>query len=164
MLKAGVSNVSAFRKKLRRYMKSFTERYEAELEAGIRAIHAGVTSKTPVNSGQTLANYQWSVGSPATGIVPHDEGAEPGRTNEMALGEEPRRPANQAIADASLNSLPFGSLSGKRIYLTNNAPQFSGLENGLLPESPFVQRSPNGMVAITLTEVTSRTRLIRVTS
>lgn len=162
MFKAGVSNISGFRKKLRRYVKSFTDTYEAELEAGIRIIHDGVTSRTPVNSGQTLANYQWSVGSPASGIIPHDEGPEPGNTNEMALGEEPRRPANQAIADSSLESLPFGELSGKRIYLTNNVPQWSGLENGMLPESPFTQRSPNGMVAITIETVTARTRLLRI--
>lgn len=162
MLRIGVQNIAGFRKKLRRGLKSFTKEYEAELEKGIRAIHHGVTMRTPVNTGQTLANYQWSVGSPAGGIVGHDTSGETGRTNTMRLGEEPRRAANQAIANRSLESLPFGKLSGKKIFLTNNAPQWSGLENGMLPDAPYVQRSPQGMVSITLLQVTVATRLVRV--
>lgn len=162
MFRVGIANIGGLRRRMRRYLKAWTIEYERELEKALRMIHQGVTSRTPVNTGQTLANYQWSVGTPAGGIVAHDETGETGRTNEMVIGEEPRRPANQAITDRSLESLPFGKLSGKKIYLTNNAPQWRGLENGMLPESPFVQRSPNGMVSLTMAMVTAQTRLVRV--
>lgn len=111
--------------------------------------HREITSKTPVWSGQALRNWVWTVGqpnsapaAPALGTMP------PGPTNSMPLGTEPRRPINQAAADAS-----FAKISTKNPYqqfwLSNNSPDILGLEYGELP-TKTTSRSPRGMVRVTV--------------
>jgi hypothetical protein len=73
---------------------------------------------------------------------------DPGQTSKMRLGAEPRRPINQAAADASLRGLdtrnPYQSF-----WLSNNADTIRDLEFGLLPTAAR-SRNPNGMVRVTM--------------
>lgn len=110
-------------------------------------LHHSITNLTPVNTGRTLANYQWSTGAPAVGMVTESGSGQVEATNSLALGVESRRPENQAIADASLASINF-SKPFQSFYLTNNDPTTSHLEDGEWPEAPFVSRSPQGMFTI----------------
>jgi hypothetical protein len=116
----------------------------------VYALHYEITSRTPVWSGQTLANYVWSVNVPYEGIPIEAPGTGPtGRTNSMALGVEPRRPESQEVADESLARLSF--TNPYRVYwLANNDPTVGPLEAGEWPEPPFVQRSPQGMFMVSV--------------
>jgi len=112
--------------------------------------HEEITSKTPVWSGQALRNWVWSVGSPNTSPAKPAMGTmPPGATNSMPLGAEPRRPVNQAEADASLARINWQRNPYQQFWFSNNAPDIMGLEYGLLP-SPSRSRSPKGMVRVTV--------------
>ena len=152
-----ILNLKAFNTAIGKLPKKVKQE-AAERERKLCAeLHRLVTSLTPVWSGETLANYVWSFDTPYTGplIEPAGDG-DPGPTNKMALGVEPRRPANQAIADASFAALDF-TTSHKKVYLSNRCPQFDGLEHGKLPDGKGqVQRSPNGMLGISYMTVLSK--------
>lgn len=113
----------------------------------IHDIDGFIKSVTPVNTGQAVRNYIWSVGSPFAGTFDAIDNGPTGPTNSMALGTEPRRAVNEAAAAESLTAInprdPFGV-----IYLTNNSPDIVGLEMGLLPGPPLKSRSPQGMFGI----------------
>ena len=120
------------------------------------SLHTEITWHTPVWSGEALASYIWSIGSPSSEgpLEPVDTG-DPGPTNSMSIGEEPRRNANQQEADESYEKLTFAN-PYKVFYLNNNTPHIGGLEYGLLPEDPLRQRSPNGMFGLALALVEAK--------
>lgn len=120
-----------------------------KLNYALPFVHKEVTSKTPVWSGAALRNWVWTTGQPYNGpAMPALGSMEPGATNSMPLGAEPRRPINQAAADAS-----FGQISTRNPYqqfwLANNDPDIMDLEYGKLP-TPARSRSPRGMVRVTV--------------
>ena len=119
-------------------------------------LHTEITWHTPVWSGEALASYVWSAGSPS-GEGPREpiDTGPPGHTNSMSIGEEPRRNANQQEADESYEKLNFSN-PYQYFYLNNNAPHIGGLEYGLLPEDPLRQRSPNGMFGLALALVEAK--------
>ena len=125
------------------------ELIQMKLNFALPFVHQEVTSKTPVWSGQALRNWVWSVGQPNTSPAMEALGTiAKGPTNSMPLGVEPRRPINQAAADAS-----FAQISTRNPYqqfwLSNNSPDIMGLEYGELPTRAS-SRSPRGMVRVTV--------------
>lgn len=120
-----------------------------KLSFALQFVHDGVTSKTPVFTGQSLRNWVWSTGQPHSGGQMDALGSmAPGQTSKMRLGTEPRRPVNQAAVDASLRGLntknPYQSF-----WLSNNSETIRDLEYGLLPSAER-SRSPAGMVRVTM--------------
>jgi len=143
------------------HMNSYLPQKKVEFEERVRRIathiHEGLLAKTPVWQGETIANYQWSIDVPmATKVGFVSSPADPGPTNTMPLGTEPRRAPNEAIANASFASISFKGSFGRVIYVTNNAEQWGGLEAGGLPLAPLRQRSPQGMAGVVMQEVKSR--------
>lgn len=119
----------------------------------VELMHRLSTSKVPVWKGTALANMQWQAGSPFQGTVEAGGGdKDPGPTNSMRVGSEPRRPENQAIADASLDRLnlenPF-----QIFYLTNNTPHMRRIEFGLPPRDGLKARAPKGVFRLSSFEV-----------
>ena len=92
-----------------------------------------ILALTPVWEGDAIINWRWSTRAPLTGhIDPVETPEDPGHTNEMALGEEPRRAANETRPRQSL----MAALRAKEpqdIFLTNNSDHIVDLEYGLLP-------------------------------
>lgn len=107
-----------------------------------------IKARTPVWSGQAVRNYIWTFDNP--NMMVHDaiDNGEPGPTNSMPLGAEPRRGPNEAAARESLTGLDFGN-PFRPIFLTNLSPDITGLELGTLPGPPLSSRSPNGMFGLT---------------
>lgn len=128
----------------------------------IHDIDGFIKSVTPVNTGQAVRNYIWSMNSPFMGTFDAIDNGPPGPTNSMALGSEPRRQVNESAAAESISSLdlrnPFGV-----IYLTNNSPDIVGLEMGLLPGPPLKSRSPQGMFGITQAHFNAQVRARGIT-
>ena len=147
-----VSNLDEFLKGFKEKPKEIEQIFSMTIRDICHVLHHSITELTPVNTGQTLANYQWSIGTPFSGLVEAMGSGDPGPTNQMPLGIEPRRPENQAVADASLNALNF-SKPYQDFILVNNNPAWGGLEDGEYPEFPFRQRSPNGMLTLSWTYV-----------
>jgi hypothetical protein len=122
--------------------------YEKKL---LIALNEKILARTPVWEGDTIHNWRWSTRAPDLRHEDPVDNGDPGHTNSMPLGVEPRRAANRTRARQSL----MGALRAREpvdIYLTNTADSAVGLEYGLLPTRDH-SRSPAGMVRIAVKEV-----------
>jgi len=128
------------------------EALEARMAKNIQALvldaDKHLKALTPVYTGSAVRNYIWTVGEPNAVTYDAIEDGPTGRTNSMALGQEPRRAANETAAMASLLAIDFSN-PFQTFYCTNLSPDIEGLELGLLPGPPLSSRSPNGMFGIT---------------
>jgi hypothetical protein len=104
-------------------------------------------SLTPVNTGQAVRNYVWTIGAPNSAALPAIDNGPPGPTNSMPLGQEPRRHANEEAADATLLTLNMAN-PFQTFICSNVSPDIEGLELGILPGPPWKSRSPNGMFGL----------------
>jgi hypothetical protein len=137
-----VWKTSAFVKRAKRLNDDSNKNIAATLKAVCETIEDEVLKRTPVYTGETVANFQWTQGSPFTGNIKPRGSSEPGITNKMELGEEPRRIINERISRQSLKKINFSDFS-KSIHLRNNTPYFNELEYGELPSSER-SRTPAG--------------------
>jgi hypothetical protein len=127
----------------------------AKLEANFkqnidRLIHeadAFIKAKTPVNTGLAVRNMIWVRGEGHNQRPDALGTGDPGPTNSMALGTEPRRGENEAAAAVSLTTLNLGDPFGV-FTLQNNAEDIVGLELGIYPGAPLSNRSPQGMFGL----------------
>jgi len=117
-----------------------------------------IKSVTPVNTGQAVRNYIWTIGTSNSITYDAIDNGPPGPTNSMALGQEPRRGVNEAAAAQSLTTLGLTANPFAAIYLTNNSPDIVGLEKGLLPGPPLRSRSPGGMFGLTSSYINALVR------
>ena len=85
-----VLNSDEFMKKLRACSAKIEQRFRWTVMTAVHMAHEEILGRTPVNTGLTLNNYEWSMGSPAFSMRPAVEIGEYRGTNEMAVGEEPR--------------------------------------------------------------------------
>jgi hypothetical protein len=158
------TNAIKFNASISKFAPARVKKQQTKIEDVAWFIHYSLLAKTPVYSGSTVANYQWTVGSPFQGTVTPVESPASGwgGTNQKGqgpLGPEKRRGANEEIATASLRRINFKASAGQQLYLVNNDPTFQLLEFGQVPFNPpnLLPRSPQGMLGITLSEL--RTRL-----
>lgn len=146
---AFVTNKKAFLDSLRAAEGEMRRKFSRRVHDVLYTLQVEITALTPVWSGSALANYQWTVGTPTlTYIDPIDNGP-PGHTNTMPLGTEPRRSPNESLSLASLEALDTSDVF-RVFWLSNNDPDILGLEMGELPPSPLIQRSPNGMIRLSM--------------
>lgn len=124
-------------------------RFAQNLDELVNEIDTHIKSLTPVNTGQAVRNYIWSRGIPNSVVFSAIDNGDPGHTNTMALGTEPRRDVNESAAAESLGTLGINANPFGVFYLTNNSPDIVGLEMGILPGPPFKSRSPRGMFGVT---------------
>ena len=113
-------SVASFNVDLNKFAKSMNIELETVVRKLAFEVYKGVTQKTPVDTGRAKANWMLGYGSINSTI-----------TNNTTF---------------TLVQPPKGS--GKRpIYITNNLPYISKLENG------SSKQAPNGMVNLTMNEV-----------
>lgn len=101
-------------------------------------------------TGRTLINYRWSLGSAiTTSRAAIKDPLLPGKTSELAIGEEPRRGANSQVLAAEFENLITGIRANpfQKIFLTNNVPYFSEVEYGTYVKtaSQKARTPPGGM-------------------
>jgi len=94
-----------------------------------RAALTRIVARTPAVTGHARANWQVSIGSPATGVVP---GADPSGAATLANG----------LAAIMGDGDPFTT-----VWITNNAPYIQTLEQG------SSNQPPAGMVALAVVEL-----------
>lgn len=139
--------ISGLDRSVERFEKMLSKRVRALVSEGMRRLIA----KTPVYTGQAVANYVATGGAPYSGPVKSGGDPQEG-TNAMPLGPEKNRAGAAAGALATVASVDFSD-PYKVFYITNRAPHIGGLEAGALPREPYTPRSPAGMFAVTVQEL-----------
>lgn len=138
----------------------FAERAKKDIEAAllnsmklaVKAAHESLLKHTPVFTGLAVRNFVWTSGSPYSGPYTMPSELTPtGRTRGTSLGSEPRRAENEAVSTGTLSNIDF-TKPYQTIFVTNNAPDIEGLEEGLLP-SPADSRSRFGIFAVMESEM-----------
>lgn len=114
-------------------------------------INTEIHKRVPVYSGRAVRNMIWSMGTPNDQeIEPIAAPTDPGPTATMAVGQEPRRAANEAAAKETFDRLifkrPFGTY-----WLSNNAKDIVLIEYGLAPGEGR-QRTPAGAFRLTVAD------------
>ena len=146
-----VNGMDAFLRGIEASKKAPDEMVRKTVEKLLRLVHTKVTMRTPVHSGKSLRNWVWSMDTPSTAAnLPALGSGDPGQTSKMALGAEPRRPANQAAVDATFAALDL-SKPMRAYWLSNRSSEIMDLEYGKLP-TPGRSRNPAGMAAVTFQE------------
>jgi hypothetical protein len=152
--KIGVQINNPFEHVFRDFFARAEDAYTARENVMLIKLNEKILANTPVWEGDTILNWRWSTRMPD---LRHEEargiGIEPGPTNTMPLGSEPRRRINEERPRRSL----AGALKAKKpvdIYLTNTSDSAQGLEYGLLP-TPERSRvdGGKGIVRLAIAEV-----------
>ena len=121
------TNIRDFARALDRALaKTLTEPLLRAKQDIARAALTGIVERTPTVTGHARANWQVSIGSPATGVV---AGGDPSGAATLANG----------VAAIMADRDPFAP-----VWITNNAPYIQTLEQG------DSGRAPAAMVAVTL--------------
>ena len=149
MAKTGIIGKDKARKEALASIQKLESNFAKNLNHLVTEIDSQIKSVTPVHTGQAVRNYIWTVGTPNNITYDAIDNGDPGRTNSMALGEEPRRGVNESAAAQSLPSLALATNPFGVIYLTHHSPDIVGLEKGVLPGPPLRSRSPGGMFGLT---------------
>jgi hypothetical protein len=123
-------------------ISKFVEKCGTKADQVVRKICLDLTSsiilKTPVDTGRARANWQTTLGAPATGTVAStDKGG---------------------AASITAASNAASKAKGNVFWITNNLPYIAVLEYGLYGEGPntiggFSKQAPNGMVRISIREL-----------
>lgn len=144
-------------------LKNFYDRATSSVvrreDALVIKFNQRILDLTPVWEGELIRNWRWSTKSPVYEHVdaietpedPGHTGISPANPSGMALGDEPRRRANELRPKQSL----AGALTAKTpvdLFLTNASPIAVDAEYGLVP-TPERSRSPQGIVRLAMREV-----------
>jgi hypothetical protein len=151
------SNSVQFTKQLEAYFPKWKKDFAKRLDTAARYSHKQLMSKTPVHEGTTVRNYILTMNAPSGAVYSPIESGPIGQTNNMPLGLEPRRGANEKAAEGSLTNLKIDpNKPFVKIFISNNTDSVAGLEVGELPGAPFKSRSPSGMFGITMEQLLSK--------
>lgn len=135
---------------LERFKGEVKQKFVKRISGIIDTVHDGVIAKTPVDTGQAVANWQVTMNAPFTGVLggvgPHDAGA-----RDAPLGGERNRVRAEAVARASRMAIHFRNPFIK-FWVSNNTPFILDLEYG--EASP--RKAPAGMLGVTIAEVRSK--------
>jgi hypothetical protein len=146
MMKVKFTRPKNFTQMTGREMEKLKDRYRYLLILGLTDFQNAILT-TPVYTGRTLVNFQWSIGAPVETTRPAvKDPPRPGTTSAMAIGSEPRRPANAAVVQEEFEAIiaairvnPF-----QDIFLVNNLEHFSDVEYGMYSTRGKKVRTPPG--------------------
>lgn len=148
-----VKNAVSFNKGLDGAIARFERKWIMRNKKLVTQAMRRLISKTPVHTGQTVRSYVATNGAPYSGPAKSPSlPVEP--TNKLALGAEQLRAPAEGVALSTLAQVDFSNPYDV-FFITNRSPAVAGLEIGALPKAPFVPRSPQGMFAVTLQELSA---------
>jgi hypothetical protein len=143
---AHFTGIAATIAELKRGVDELERQAVEETKRAARVIQEELFANTPVWRGETVRNFRFSVGAPPSrGTLPAIGTGEPGPTNHLPLGAEPRRGENEAAARADLEAvLSFTRLVD--VFGTNTvaATKWAMLDSGVAP-APGRSRTPGGI-------------------
>lgn len=143
-----IKGIQALRTEVDNAIRDLEKEAATEVQRAAETVLNELLKRTPVWSGETVANYVVST-SPSPGASRRPSGGPPGPTNTMSLGSEPNRKTNEAIARQGLNSLGGGKL--RAVYITNavSGKKWDLIDNGAAPSKDRA-RNPGGVSKIAL--------------
>jgi len=130
----------------RKIMKDVKKRLSDDVVPALQAFQNALRF-TPVYTGRTLANFRWSLSAPILDRrAAIAKPSLPGKTSDLAIGEEPRRDANMGLIEGEFRNLLRGYQENpfQKVFLTNNLPNFTDVEYGTY--SSGARTPPGGMV------------------
>lgn len=155
--KAGFRNVDKVTGKMKNAVENLRKDAVEEQKQAARTAMDRFFARTPVWTGETIRNYAWGIGG---GRDVHHEpigSGEPGKTNEMPLGPEPRRAANEAAAKADMEAVLSQLTVLNSLMMTNSSPHFDLVDAGEAPGGPNQQiRNPGGVVKLAMQDIKSK--------
>jgi hypothetical protein len=129
------------------------EKLEKEAVAEVRrattvAVEA-MMKITPVNEGETVRNYTAAKGRKPSSGTKAPIITTVGPTNQLALGDEPNRAANEAAALAEIAIAVSGDKL-ETVHITNtvDSGKWALIESGFAPGPPWKSRGPGGQSAV----------------
>lgn len=142
------SGADAEIKRMRDELKAFEMRAVEETKRAARVIMAELFAHTPVWEGTAIRNYVWyAAGGGAGGEKQALGSGDPGPTNDMSLGSEPRRPANEAAARADMETFLGAMRKLTSVRVSNTAAHFDLVDNGSAPTGDRA-RNPGGVMKV----------------
>lgn len=141
------TGVSAEMKRLRDAVKAFEKEAVQEVKLAAITVIQALQSKTPVWSGETVRNYAVGIGTRPLGASKSPLGTgDPGDTNNMPLGPEPRRSENEAaaIADATQALTRMRRLQSVVVGNLVSEEKWNLVDSGSAP-TPERARYPGGV-------------------
>lgn len=154
-----ITNIDSFISGIKAEVEKTRQQAISEMLRASRLLLNELMSKTPVWSGETVRNYVAGIGAASGGTKAAAGTVDPGPTNSMSLGEEPRRAENEAAARADLETAlaGFNNLALKIAFTNTVAPdKWDLIDNGKAPEPGRVRYAS---VISVLAEQSARTRL-----
>lgn len=129
------SSLKQFAVRMRGHGKKIPDRADQIVRQIALAADRTLVLNTPVDTGRARANWQASLGAPATGTID----AEPGKRGSVA--------AATSQAEAVIAAYKGGA-SDSAIFLTNNLPYIVPLNNGHSKQQPagFVERAVDAVL------------------
>ena len=149
---AVITGVAGLRKELMAAVKEVERQGAAEVERAAWVVLEGLLSWTPVWEGQVLRSYTVSIDSPVTANRQPLGTGDPGPTNSMALGDEPRRGPNEAaVRSEAAGALRALSRGLRTVWVTNGSDLWDLVDSGGAPGGPGQQiRNPGGTSKLAL--------------
>lgn len=147
--------------RLKKGVKDFEKEAVLKMKNAVLVIMTELFSRTPVWTGETVRNYAVGLGTrPSGGSKGAIGSGDPGPTNSMAMGSEPRRPANEAAALTEALAAVSGMRKLQSVFITNfvDGEKWSLIDSGSAPGGPGQRvRNPGGVVKIA--EMNAKARL-----
>lgn len=142
-------------------IESEFKRLRAEVEkfenAAVQDVHdttiyllEQLMARTPVWEGTTVRNYNVSTRGYSSAYSEPIGAGDPGPTNYMSIGSEPRRPANEnAAISAARSVLSFKKLMD--VFVNNTSPHADLIDAGEAPGGPGQRiRNPGGVLTLAI--------------
>lgn len=139
------TGVTAEMNRLRAELAKFEEQAVQEVKDTARYLLEQLFERTPVWEGTTVRNFNVSTGGYSMAFSQPSGIGDPGPTNLMSLGSEPRRGANESAArSAAENALTFKKLTD--VYINNTSPHGEMIDLGEAPGGAGQRiRNPGGV-------------------
>jgi len=148
---AKLVGIAGWRSAHKKFMKKQVELAHLEVKRAGEIVQKAFFQRTPVWMGEAIVNYRWGVGAFKSGQRGAVGSGAPGKTNSMAMGQEPRRPANEAVVRAELLQAMASFTLEKGLYFSNNleGSKWGLIEDGMAP-TPGAARNPGGVIQIAM--------------
>lgn len=144
----GFTGIDAEMKRLKNIISEFEEDAVKDVKDTAMFLLEQLFSRTPVWEGTTVRNYNVAIGGFSSAFAQAVGGVEPGPTNLLPLGAEPRRAANEAAArGAAQAALTFKEL--RDVFISNSSPHADLIDMGDAPGGSNQRvRNPGGVSMI----------------
>lgn len=150
MLKGGFTGIKGEMSRVRKSAKELEKAAVVEVKRAGAVVIEAMFRRTPVWEGTSVRNFVAGIGKVAGGSEkpPIDNGP-PGPTNLMAIGEEPRRPPNEAAARGEMQGVLKTLKKLQDVWFSNNSRDFDLVDAGAAPGGPGQKiRNPGGVMLL----------------